>query len=142
MSNDQLASLDLAKLFFEALEKHDISIVERHLADDVVEVIPYSNTGTPDPFYVFTGKAEVLGYLNTIITNFSRVVLNNKRYTVSEGASAVFLQAEGDLVQAGTDTKYQNVYIFKFDIRDGQIVHIDEYANPVTYSLLAGLALG
>jgi len=142
MSNDQLASLDLAKLFFEALEKHDISIVERHLADDVVEVIPYSNIGTPDPFYVFTGKAEVLGYLNTIITNFSRVVLNNKRYTVSEGASTVFLQAEGDLVQAGTDTKYQNVYIFKFEIRDGQIVHIDEYANPVTYSLLAGLALG
>lgn len=142
MSNDKLAPLDLAEIFFEALEQHDISLVERHLSDDVVEVIPFSNTGKSDPFYVFNGKAEVLGYLKTIVTNFSRVVLTDKRYSVTDQGSAVFLQAEGDLVQARTGTKYQNVYVFKFEIRDGKIVHIDEYANPITYSLLAGLPIG
>ena len=142
MSTDHLAPLDLVEIFFEALEKHDISLIERHLADDVVEIIPFSNTGKPDPFYAFNGKAEVLGYLNTIVTNFSRVVLVDRRYSVSDNGSSVFLQAEGDLVQAGTGAKYQNVYIFKFEIRDGQLVHIDEYANPITYALLAGLPLG
>nr|WP_221381615.1 hypothetical protein [Actinoplanes polyasparticus] len=53
----------------------------------------------------------------------------------------MFVQAEGDLVPAGTDTRYQNVYVFKFEFRDGHIVHIDEYANPVAYSLFAGLPL-
>ena len=142
MSTDQLAPLDLVEIFFEALEKHDIALIERHLADDVVEIIPFSNTGKPDPFYAFNGKAEVLGYLNTIVTNFSRVVLVDRRYSVSDDGRSVFLQAEGDLVQAGTGAKYQNVYIFKFEIRDGQLVHIDEYANPITYALLAGLPLG
>jgi ketosteroid isomerase-like protein len=141
MSN-HLAPLDLAELFFEALEKHDISLIEPYLADDVVEVIPFSNTGKPDPFYAFNGKAEVLGYLQTIVTNFSRVVLAGRRYSVVDGGSAVFLQAAGDLVQAGTGSTYQNVYVFKFEIRDGQIVHIDEYANPITYALLAGLPIG
>lgn len=142
MSNEHPAPLDLAQTFFEALEKQDISLIERHLADDVVEIIPFSNTGTPDPFYAFHGKAEVLAYLTTIVTRFSRVALVNKRYSVDAEGGTVFVQAEGDLVQAGTDTRYQNVYVFKFEIRDGQIVHIDEYANPVTYSLFAGLPLG
>ncbi|GAB7036654.1 MULTISPECIES: nuclear transport factor 2 family protein [Catenuloplanes] len=142
MSNDRLAPLDLAKTFFEALEKHDISLIERHLADDVVELIPFSNTGKPDPFYAFNGKPEVLAYLTTIVTRFSRVVLLNKRYSVDADGGTVFVQAEGDLVQAGTGTAYRNVYVFKFEIRDEQITHIDEYANPVTYSLLAGLPLG
>ncbi|MBL7253111.1 nuclear transport factor 2 family protein [Paractinoplanes lichenicola] len=142
MSNDRPTATQLAETFFEALETRDISLIDRYLADDVVEVIPYSNTGKPEPFYVFTGKAEVLDYLRTIVTNFSRVLLAGKRYSVTDDGNTVFLQAEGDLVQAGTDAAYRNVYVFKIETRDGQIVHIDEYANPITYALLAGLPLG
>jgi len=142
MNNDQPTPLNLAETFFEALEKRDISLIARHLADDIVEIIPFSNTGKPDPFYTFNGKAEVLTYLNTIVTNFSRVVLVNKRFSIGDDGSTVFVQAEGDLVQADTGTPYQNVYVFKFEFRDGKIVHIDEYANPITYALLVGLPLG
>lgn len=35
-----------------------------------------------------------------------------------------------------------NVYVFRFEIQDGRIHRVDEYANPVTYALLAGLPIG
>lgn len=141
MSTNHLG-YELAETFFRALEERNISLIEPHLADDVAEIIPFSNTGTIDPFYTFTGKAEVLGYLNTIVTNFSRVILTNKRYSVATEGTWVFVQAQGELVQTGTGTKYLNSYVFKFEIHDGQITHIDEYANPIAYALLAGLPIG
>jgi ketosteroid isomerase-like protein len=142
MNREHLSPRELAETFFEALEKRDIALIEPHLTNDVVEIIPFSNTGTTEPFYTFTGKAQVMGYLDTIVTNFSRVVLNNRRYAVADAETSVFVQAEGDLVQAGTDAPYLNTYVFKFEIRNGQIAHIDEYANPIAYSLLAGLPIG
>jgi ketosteroid isomerase-like protein len=142
MSGNKLSALELTITFFESLENRDISLIEPHLADDVVEIIPLSNTGKPDPWFVFTGKSEVLDYLGTIARNFSQVRLVNQRHTVSEDGTSVFVQTEGDLIQAGTGTPYHNVYVFKVETRDGQIVHIDEYANPIAYALLAGLPIG
>ncbi|GAB6898926.1 nuclear transport factor 2 family protein [Kineosporia succinea] len=142
MTANQTTALDLAKTFVEALEMRDADLIAPHLADDVVEVIPYSNTGKTEPWFVFNGKAEVVSYLNTIAGNFSRVSLLNQRYSVTDDGTAVFLQAEGDLVQAGSDAPYRNVYVFKFEIRDGQITHVDEYANPIAFAVLTGLPLG
>jgi ketosteroid isomerase-like protein len=34
------------------------------------------------------------------------------------------------------------VHIFRFTFRGGQIAHIAEYANTVTYAKLAGMPIG
>jgi hypothetical protein len=60
----------------------------------------------------------------------------------SGDGGTVFLEAKGDLVQAGTGTTYRNAYIFKFTFRGGQIAHIPEYANPVTFAKVAGMPIG
>ena len=135
-------NLESAKLFFLALEKHDKIALDVLLDAEVVEVIPLSNTGDPKPFSEFKGKDAVIGYLHGIIDNFVQTVLLNKRYYVSDDGSTVFVEANGDLIQAKTNKPYNNVYIFKFVFADTKIIHISEYANPIAYSKIAGLPIG
>lgn len=55
----------------------------------------------------------------------------DRRITASADAGTTFVQARGDFVT--TDGRpYQNVYVFRFDWRDGKIVSWEEYANPLT----------
>ena len=54
----------------------------------------------------------------------------------------VFVTTQGDYVQEEGQRPYRNVYVFRFEIRDGCISRVDEYANPVTYAQLAGLPIG
>jgi ketosteroid isomerase-like protein len=62
-------------------------------------------------------------------------------YATGDGGT-VFVECKGDLILAETGTPYHNVYIFKVTFRDGQIMHIAEYANPVTFAKLVGMPLG
>ena len=45
-------------------------------------------------------------------------------------SSTRFVQARGDFV-AVDGRPYQNVYVFRFDWRQGKIVSWEEYANPI-----------
>lgn len=136
-------NLQTVEAFFSALERHDKDALVPLLAPEVVETIPFSSSGAPEPFSEFRGKEAVLGYLGQIIDNFARTVLVDKRFYVSDDGSAVFVEAKGDLVQAGTSAPYRNVYIFKFVFDEGgKVVHISEYANPVTFAKLVGMPLG
>jgi ketosteroid isomerase-like protein len=137
-----IANRDLVKKFHAAIESGDIGQISPHLARDVVEVIPYAPHGRPEPFGVFTGKEEVLGYLAGIVRDFSKRVLTDCEYYVADDGDTVFMEAKGDVIQARTGTPYHNVYVFKFTFRDGLITHIAEYANPVTFAKLAGMPLG
>lgn len=38
--------------------------------------------------------------------------------------------------------QYANLYLFKYQLRDGLICHISEYANPVTFAKVNDLPLG
>jgi ketosteroid isomerase-like protein len=135
-------SRSVVETLVAALESGDLDVIEPHLADDVIEVIPYAPNGEPEPFGVFTGKDAVLRYLADIVRGFSKRALTDRVLYAAGDGGTVFLEAKGDLVQAGTGTPYRNVYIFKFTFRDGQIAHIAEYANPVTFAKLAGMPIG
>jgi ketosteroid isomerase-like protein len=139
---EQISTLAAAQAFVRSLEQRDLDIITPHLADGVVETVPLSMSGEPGPLVVFDGKEQVLGYLNTILDNFSQVVLRDAEYFVANDGGTVFMEAKGDLVQAGTDTSYRNTYVFKFELSGGSIDHIVEYANPVTYAKLMGLPIG
>ena len=59
----------------------------------------------------------------------------------TDKGSRVFVTSRDDYRQ-GDGTPYKNVYVFRFVLRDGLIVSVDKYANPVTYAKLAGLPIG
>jgi ketosteroid isomerase-like protein len=135
-------SRSLAEMMFAALESGDLDMIRPHLAADVVEVIPYAPHGQPEPFGVFTGKEAVLRYLEGVVRGFSKRTLTDLALYATSDGGTVFAEVKGDLIQADTGTPYRNVYVFKFTFRDGQIVHIAEYANPVTFAKLAGMPIG
>lgn len=142
MTENGTKNLEAVKTYFRALEQHDTSMAEPLLAPKVQLVIPFSNTGAPEPWKVFDGKEAVFGYLGIIAENFSKAVLLEKQFTVSHDGNVVFLEGKGDLVHAASGAPYNNLYVFKFTFEDGLMTHIAEYANPVPYAKLTGEPLG
>lgn len=116
-------SRNTVETLFAALESGNLDMIRPHLAADIVEVIPYAPNGQPEPFGVFTGKEAVLRYLGDIVQGFSKRTLTDRAFYVTAGDGTVFVEAKGDLVQAGTGTSHRNEYLFKFTFRDGQIAH-------------------
>jgi hypothetical protein len=50
---------------------------------------------------------HVMGYINRILTNFDRVSLADKSWSVSDDAASVFLEANGDLTMRSTQAPYR-----------------------------------
>ena len=138
----QRQGLALATAYLDALERRDVPTISNLLAEDAVETLPMNVTGEATPWYVFTGKEQVLSYVGMIMDNFSHVRFPNPVYTVSADGSVVFCEVHGDLVGRQGNTPYHNVYVFKVALRDGHIVGLHEYTNPIAYAKLMGLPIG
>ncbi|MGW0436028.1 nuclear transport factor 2 family protein [Micromonospora sp. NPDC003197] len=136
MNNAHRDALDLTQAFFAAFEGRDRAGVDAVLAPNANITIPLSIDGTPEPWYVFDGKEHVLGYIDSVIAKFDHLAFLDKHYTVSEDATSVFLQANGDILSTAEKLVYRNVYVFKVEVENGKIVKIWEYANPVAYANL------
>ena len=133
---------DTARSYIDALEQQDVEAVTALLTEDATVDIPLSNTGGLDPWFVFIGHQAALGYVETIFKNFETVLLVERNFFAADDGQTVFAELTGDLIQRGTGASYRNRYVFKFTIRDGQVSHLSEYANPVTFARLMGLPLG
>ena len=127
--------------FFKGIEEHDVDLVAPLLAEDAVLEIPFNASGSAAPAARFEGKKAVMGYLNQIVTSFSRTVLVDKRIYAAE-EETVFFEAKGDLVHAVSGATYKNQYVFKFVFRSNLISQISEYSNPVIYAKLVGAPIG
>ncbi len=142
MAETAKSSIETVSAYFRALELRDKDALVPLLSSDVVEVIPFSIAGGSAPFAEFKGREAVLGYVSRIFENFSRTVLVDKSFHATEDGRVVFVEAKGDLVSARTSAPYRNVYVFKFELEGGKIVHITEYANPVTFAKAMGMPVG
>lgn len=141
LNDQQRASLALATAYFKAFEHRDLAVVDQLFAEEVVETVPLNRDGSATPQDVFTGKGHVMAYQHSILQNFSQIRFHQPVYTVSADGTVVFFEAHGDFVGTHGNQPYHNVYVFKFTFRDGKIVHLVEYGNPVTFAHLMGLPL-
>lgn len=135
------SALGIVQSFFSAKERHDLDTVAGLLADDVVYRFPLPASGKQEYWFVYEGKDETLKYQRGVLDRFEQILMTDVEYTVGTEGSRVFVTSRGDYRQ-GDGTPYKNVYVFRFVVRGGLIVSVDEYANPVTYAKLAGLAIG
>jgi ketosteroid isomerase-like protein len=118
-----------AKQFIAALERLDTAPIVDLLADD-------------EPAVVFDGKEAVMSVQNVIVDAFSAVEFIDPRVTGSADGQTVFVEAVGRRVQRRTGLVYKNVYLLKFDFRDGLICRITEYSNPVAFAKFFGQPIG
>ena len=134
-------ALGLVKAFFAAKERHDLDATMKLFSDDALYIFPLAASGKQENWFTYEGKEAVTKYQGQVLERFKQIKMLEPRYFVSTDASNVFVESRGDYI-AQDGTAYNNVYIFKFVIRDGKIAEGYEYANPVTYAKLAGLPIG
>jgi ketosteroid isomerase-like protein len=129
------SALSIAKQYFERWEAHDEAGMRELLTDETVITFPMSIQGTPEPWHVFDGIENAMGYLRTAMSNLPQLRMVDQEWSVSEDARFVHLHARGDMVTR-LETEYHNVYVFRLEIAAGHVVRVDEYANPVAWTAL------
>ena len=142
MTETQQQSIDLVKSFYAAKERHDLEATVNLFADDIIYTLPLNASGDPKPWFEYNGKQATADYQKAVLQRFSQIRMIDPRYAASVDGNTVFVETRGDYIAAEGSRPYNNVYVFKFVIRDGKFTHVSEYANPVTYAKIAGLPLG
>ncbi len=124
------ARIDQTNRFLDLLEAGDRAGVAGMLDDEVVWSAPMSagSDGDGEPARgreAFGSRLRSIGGLNRSAR------FTDRRITASADEATTFVQTRGDFVTAA-GRPYRNVYVFRFDWRDGRIVSWEEYANPLT----------
>ena len=143
LSSARAASEALVRRRLKAVAAKDFAALGALYPDDVVLEIPMHESGRTEPgsYRVVEGKAAVLAQFEMGAKKFDRMGFVDPDITVSGDGAVVFLEARGDMA-AADGTTYCNRYVFRFDVRDGLICRIREYANPVTAALAMGRPIG
>ena len=121
-----------------ALEEKDLQAISA-LTDQrasLTNTLPLS--GIREEAVTFEGKEQILGYIQQVFTMMGDIAFSDVQVTVSADGRTSFVQANGDFTTAD-GRPYRNVYMFRYDWRDGRMVKALEYANPVTFCKTFGL---
>ncbi|MFI7064514.1 nuclear transport factor 2 family protein [Kribbella sp. NPDC050124] len=115
----------------DALERQDMPAIRSLMASSVTWSNPMALTGDNDNDATrHVGEDAVIGYFSGELQDLIKTVdFVDERVTVDGRTSMV--EARGDFVTA-TGRPYRNVYVFRFDWRDGELVAGVEYLNPMT----------
>jgi len=117
--------------FLDLLEAGDRAGVGRMLHPDVVWSALMTASGEAGDAERAEGLAAFQNRVNSIAALHRSARFADRRVTTSADGLTTFVQTQGDF--RTTDGRpYRNVYVFRFDWRDGRIVSWEEYANPIT----------
>lgn len=123
--------------FLAALEHKDLPAVAAMIDGNATLTVSLSFSGAQEPAGRFAGREQVLGYVEGVFTNMAVVDFTDKRVSVTDDGKTSFVQANGRFTTAD-GRPYHNVYVFRYDWRDGRVVGAEEYANPVTFCATFG----
>ncbi|WP_329088103.1 MULTISPECIES: nuclear transport factor 2 family protein [unclassified Streptosporangium] len=126
-------ALVIAQTYVRAVESKNRDGVAATLADTVRHIFPISYGPVEHPQAVFEGKDEVLAYIDSLFNKFSSMRWPAPDWTVSADGSRAFLEGKGDGVVAHSRSPYRNTYMIRFDLENGLIVRVTEYANSEYY---------
>jgi len=131
---------ELAEAYLVALQAKDKEAILSIVTDDFELEVPLNVSGTNDLSDSWRGlKAASAGWDDA----FRRTEV--LRYTdieivAGEGANVAFAEGRG-VMKMANGRPYPNRYVFRFDVENGKIRRIREYANPVTAAIAFGLPL-
>jgi ketosteroid isomerase-like protein len=135
MSTNESA-LAVAQRYIGFVEARDKVSIAHLLDDNVRQIFPMAAGGYEGLQAVFEGKDEVLQYTYGLFEKFSLLAWPKPDWTGSDDGTRAFLQAKGDAIVAHSKAHYRNTYVVRFDVLDGRIVQMTEYANADLYMAL------
>lgn len=122
-------SIDVVESAIENFERKNLQGFKQLLAPSVRFDNVFSLPNTPS---TFRGRDAVIGNIRRITDNFKRIEFVDERIYAAQDGRTVFVEARGNFVVSGTGAPYRNIYVFAFEINNGQISAIREYNNPLT----------
>lgn len=139
-------TLDLAKGFVRAVEAKDLRAVAATLAADARQLFMHTGatktadgvenviSGRSKGFCVaeLKGEAEVLAYTTALFGKFTPLVWRDHEWTVT--GHGIFFHGKGDMIVARTGESYRNSYVTRFDVENGKIIRMAEYADAFLYA--------
>jgi ketosteroid isomerase-like protein len=125
----------------DATERRDLDAIMQFVHDDCDTLMPMSMTGSRDDAARDEGKAGTQRHVEQVFAAMSRVAFADRRISVTGDGSVVFVECDGDF-ETVFGAPYQNVYVFRFDVRGGKLARWTEYFNPVTIATAFGMPLG
>jgi ketosteroid isomerase-like protein len=117
--------------FLDLLEAGDRPGIDAMLDDDVSWIAPMTATGDAEDAEQVVGKAAFSDRLTALGGMMSSARFVDRRVSATADGTTTFVQTCGDF-RTISGRPYRNVYVFRFDWRNGRIVTWEEYANPVT----------
>tara|TARA_R110002124_G_scaffold102957_2_gene251411 strand:- start:11038 stop:11478 length:441 start_codon:yes stop_codon:yes gene_type:complete len=129
-------AIALVKEWIRGDLEQDKAAKEAVIADDVILEIPFSESGRTDEGYFrrYTGRAEVLGFVDTAFAAEKNVEIVDPSYSLSADGSDVFVECYGN-VEMTSGQMYRNRYVMRFKVSDNKIVLIREYYNPIVSAI-------
>lgn len=129
-------ALTLVKEWIRGDLEQDKAAKAAVIAENVILEIPFSESGRTDEghFRRYTGRAEVLDFVDMAFAAEKNVEIVDPSYSVSADGRDVFVECHGN-VEMVSGRIYRNRYVLRFKIADGQITLIREYYNPIVSAI-------
>ncbi|MFK0222914.1 nuclear transport factor 2 family protein [Streptomyces vinaceus] len=132
---------DLITATLDATQRMDLDALALVVHEDCDTVVPMAASGRREDASVYRGREETLLHMRQVFDMMSFISFTDRRVTESADGGTVFVECNGEFVLR-SGLKYNNVYVFRFDVRGGRIVFWAEYFNPVTMAAAVGLPIG
>jgi ketosteroid isomerase-like protein len=136
----QSPAVQLAQAYLVALQAHDKPGMLSILADDFVLEVPMNVSGTNDLSDSWHGLAAASDNFDIAFTVIALTKLTDLEITPGQSENIAFAETRGEMRMAN-GRPYRNRYVFRFDVADGKIKRVREYANPITAAIAFGIPL-
>jgi ketosteroid isomerase-like protein len=137
----------LVRRYVEAFGAKSKDAILALVSDETVVEMPFNESGRVEDenMRAFSGIAELEAFFDGVMKVFApddHIKMDYLDISEANDGRTIFLECRGG-ARLGNGRTYRNRYCMRFDFRDGKIVRLREYYNPIAtaYSfdrLLAG----
>ena len=136
----QPSAVDLARAYLDALQAKDRDRILALLAEDFALEVPCNVSGTNDLSDSWHGLENAAANYDATFRKIEVLQYADLEFTPGRDDRIAFAEGRG-VMRMASGRPYRNIYIFRFDVENGKIRRIREYANPVTAALSMGFPL-
>jgi ketosteroid isomerase-like protein len=132
MSQDASDPLAVARRWFAAVTGKDHDAMAALLTEDTTQFVAFNEAGDLDwaDLCRAAGRDAVLEYWHIAWTRERSLALHVEDMVGSADGTTVFAEVTGDIEMAD-GRPYRNRYVYRLDLRDGQVARVRTYYNPV-----------
>ncbi|MEM9177004.1 MAG: nuclear transport factor 2 family protein, partial [Myxococcota bacterium] len=122
--------LRLADRFFEALADGEAETALSLLTPEAMLYAPYNPNGDASDAGIRAFPASM--YVRGALATYDPLVFVERKVSIADEGSVLWIEAEGRLRVAATGRPYENRYVFKIELEGDRIASITEYTNVAT----------